>query len=344
MATLEGIAKLSGVSRSTVSRVLNNDANVRESTRQRVLEVIEQQHYRPNLAARGLASGKTDVIGVVIPVGLSLVFTDPFYPLLLQGIADASRTRDRFVMLWLAEPEYERQTIEQVVGRGVVDGVIVASSTSEDPLVDSLFMTEKPFVMIGRHPARSDVSFVDVENREAARALTSHLLRLGYGRVATISGPQDSIAGSERLAGYEDALNDLGVAVDPDLVAEGDFSAQSGARAMSKLLERRPDAVFAANDTMAIAALREIQRAGLRVPDDIAVAGFDDIPDAAQTDPSLTTVRQPIRRLGSTAASTLMDLIADPGRRVREVILPTELVVRDSCRSSHVDKEKREER
>lgn len=338
MATLEEIAELSGVSRSTVSRVLNNDPNVRESTRLRVLKVVEEQHYRPNLVARGLASGKTDVIGVVIPVGLSLVFTDPFYPLLLQGIVDAARTRDRFVMLWLAEPEYERRTIEQVVGRGVVDGVIVVSGTAEDPLVDTLVTTEKPFVMIGRHPVRSDVSFVDVDNRNAARTITAHLLRLGARRIAMIAGPRDSIAGADRLAGYEDALGAFGVAVAPALVVETDFSAQSGAAAMLKLVNLRPDAVLAANDTMAIAAIREIQRAGLRVPGDIAVAGFDDIPDAGQTDPPLTTVRQPIRRLGSTAVETLVELIADPVRRIREVILPTELVVRDSCGSSHMDK------
>lgn len=344
MATLEEIARLSGTSRSTVSRVLNNDPNVRESTRVRVLEVIEQQQYRPNLAARGLASGRTDVIGLVIPVGLSVVFTDPFYPLLMQGIADACRTLDRFVMLWLAEPEEERQTIEQVVGRGVVDGVIVVSAASEDPLVDTLVAMQKPFVMIGRPPVRTDISFVDVDNRDASRAITAHLLSLGARRVATISGPADSIASADRFAGYSDAMTDFGIAVDPALVVEADFSAESGARAMSKLLPQRPDAVFVVNDTMAIAAIREIQRAGLRVPEDIAVVGFDDIPEAAHTDPALTTVRQPIRRLGSTAVYKLVDSISEPVKRVREVILPTQLVVRESCGANHaINAPKREE-
>jgi LacI family transcriptional regulator len=333
MATLERIAELSGVSRSTVSRVVNNDPNVRESTRSKVLRIMEQEHYRPNLAARGLASGRTDVIGLVIPVGLSVVFTDPFYPLLMQGIADESRNRDRFVMLWLAEPEYERQTIEQVVSRGVVDGVIIAASAPEDPLVDMLMDAGKPFVMVGRHLARTDVSFVDIGNHEAARNITRHLLRLGARRIATITGPPQMIAGSERLSGYRDALESAGIAFDPALIATTDFTAQSGAAAMSQLLEQQPDAVFAANDAMAIAAIRAIRRAGLRVPEDIAVVGFDDIPGAAEIDPPLTTVRQPIRRLGSTAATTLIELIADPGRRIREVILPTELVVRRSCGS-----------
>jgi LacI family transcriptional regulator len=333
MATLERIAELSGVSRSTVSRVVNNDPNVRESTRTKVLRIMAQEHYQPNMAARGLASGKTDVIGLVIPVGLSVVFTDPFYPLLMQGIADGSRNRDRFVMLWLAEPEYERQTIEQVVGRSVVDGVIVAASAPEDPLVDSLVAAGKPFVMIGRHPTRTDVSFVDIGNREAARDVTKHLLRLGARRIATIAGPPQMIAGLERLAGYREALESAGVAPDPGLIVTGDFTARSGASAMTQLLEQRPEAVFAANDAMAIAAIRTIRRAGLRVPEDIAVAGFDDIPGADEIDPPLTTVRQPIRRLGSTAAATLIELIADPGKRIREVILPTELVVRRSCGS-----------
>lgn len=334
MPTLEEIGRLSGVSRSTVSRVLNRDSRVREETRRRVLEIIEQTGYRPNLAARGLASGRSDVLGVVIPVGLSIVFADPFYPLLLQGIADTARARDKFVMLWLAEPEYERQTIQQVVGSGAVDGVIVASSASDDPLVASLIESGKPFVSIGRHPDHSHVSYVDIDNFEAARGMTSHLIRSGARRVATITGPIDMIAGSERLAGYQAALTDHGIGFSPSLVARGDFTAASASAAMQLLLSQKPDAVFAANDAMAIAAMREIQRSGLKVPGDIAIGGFDDGPGAAEVSPPLTTVRQPIRRLGSTAVSTLLEIVRDPEQRIREVILPTELVVRGSCGSN----------
>lgn len=334
MATLEEIGQLSGVSRSTVSRVLNENPRVSTDTRRKVLEIIEQTGYRPNFAARGLASGRSDVLGIVIPVGLSMVFADPFYPLLLQGIADAARKKDKFVMLWLAEPEYERQTVEQVVRSGVVDGVIVVSSATGDPLVASLVDTGKPFVSIGRDLRHSDISFVDIDNREAARSITSHLVRSGARRVATIAGPLDMIAGSERLAGYRAALEDHGIAFDSRLVASGDFTAESGTTAMQALLTSEPDGVFAANDAMAISAIREIQRSGRSVPGDIAVAGFDDGPSASQSMPPLTTVRQPIRRLGSAAVTTLLAVVSDPGRRIREVILPTEIVVRESCGSS----------
>jgi LacI family transcriptional regulator len=336
MATLEEIGRLSGVSRSTVSRVLNNDPHVRESTRQRVLEVMAEHSYRPNLAARGLASGRTGVVGVVIPVGLSIVFADPFYALLLQGVSDEVRAHDQFVMLWLAEPEYERNTIDQVAGSGAVDGVIVISNRDDDPLVERLADTGEPFVLIGRPPSRSDISFVDVDNREAARMATTHLLRLGHTRVAMISGPADMVAGADRRAGYEDALVAAGLAPDPALVADGRFTRRGATAAMKSLLAHRPDAVFAASDSMALAAIREIQRAGLGVPDDVAVVGFDDTPDAAQNVPPLTTVRQPIRRLGSAAASVLLDAIADPDR-VRQQILPTELVVRHSCGANRID-------
>lgn len=334
VATLEEIGHLSGVSRSTVSRVLNDDPRVHEETRRKVLAVIEETGYHPNLAARGLASGRSDVLGIVIPVGLSMVFADPFYAMLLQGIADTARGRDKFVMLWLAEPEYERQTIEQVAAGGAVDGVVVASSASDDPLVATLVETGKPFVSIGRHPSRSDVSFVDIDNREAGRMATEHLIRRGATRIATIAGPSDMVAGNDRLAGYRDALEAAGLDFDPALVVHGDFTASSASEAMRTLLEHEPDGVFAANDAMAIAAIREIQRAGLEVPGDVAVVGFDDGPRAADAVPSLTTVRQPIRRLGSTAVTTLLDIVADPGRRIREVILPTELVVRASSGSA----------
>jgi LacI family transcriptional regulator len=253
--------------------------------------------------------------------------------MLLQGIADAARLRDKFVMLWLAEPEYERQTIEQVASSGAVDGVIVASSASDDPLVATLIDTGKPFVSIGRHPHLTDVSFVDIDNREAARLATEHLLESGARRIATITGPMDRIAGSERLAGYRDALIATGIDFDPALVAHGDFTGASAGDAMRSLLDHKPDGLFAANDAMAIAAMREISKAGYDVPGDVAVVGFDDGPRAAEAAPPLTTVRQPIRRLGSSAVATLLEIVTDPGRRIREVILPTELVIRASSGS-----------
>ncbi len=333
MATmnLEEVAKLSGVSRSTVSRVINNDPNVSQTTRDMVLEVIRRVNYQPNVAARGLAAGRTRVLGLVIPTGVSTLFTDPFFPLLIQGISSACNAHDHSVMLWLADPEYERRTIRQVMHNGLIDGVIVAATLLNDPLVQALIEGDLPFILVGRHPTELGVNYVEVENLNAVRKAVSHLLRLGRRRVATITGPQNMIPGIDRREGYVLALRDRGLAADPELIVEGDFTETGAYAAMQKLLPRQPDAVFAASDTMAVGALRALRDAGRRVPEDVALVGFDDMPFAAHVDPPLTTVRQPIHRLGTLAAETLIDLIEHPEAGARRIVLPTELVIRASC-------------
>jgi LacI family transcriptional regulator len=332
--TLLEIAKHAGVSRSTVSRVMNDHPNVDKETRERVLSVAEQLNYQPNIAARGLAAGRTRIIGLVIPMGVSALFTDPYFPLLIQGISSACNANDHSVMLWLAEPEYERRTIRQILQAGLVDGVILASALMDDPIMEALLKRDLPFVMVGRHPTNDQVSYVDVENRNSSREMVSYLLRTGYTRVATIAGPKNMIAGSDRLQGYLAALRERRVAHDPDLIVEGDFTEESGYRAMQRLLPLSPDAVFVASDAMAVGVLRALREAGLRVPEDMAVAGFDDMPFAAHTDPPLTTIRQPIQRMGAVAAETLIDLIAHPNEQPRRVILPSELVIRSSSGSA----------
>jgi LacI family transcriptional regulator len=338
--TLEAIAKHAGVSRSTVSRVMNNHPNVDRETRERVLAVAENLNYHPNIAARGLAAGRTHILGLVIPMGVSALFTDPYFPILIQGIASACNANDQSVMLWLAEPEYERRTIRQILQGGLIDGVILASALVDDPMMEALLKRGLPFVLVGRHPTDDRVSYVDVDNRNSSRDMVAYLLRLGYRRIATIAGPHNMIAGADRLQGYLDALrNRVGPARepplhDPDLIVEGDFTEESGHRAMQRLLPFAPEAVFVASDAMAVGALRALREAGKRVPQDIAVAGYDDMPFAARTDPPLTTVRQPILRLGAVAAETLIDMIGCPDGPPRRIILPTELVIRASCGSA----------
>jgi len=333
MTTLNDIAKHAGVSRSTVSRVINDHPNVDQETRTRVLSVAESLNYQPNIAARSLAAGRTRILGLAIPTGVSTLFTDPYFPILVQGISSACNARDHALMLWLGEPEYERRTIRRMLRGGLIDGVILASALMEDPITEALIEGRFPFVLIGRHEAGDSVSYVDVDNRGSARQMVSYLLRSGYERVATITGPRNMIAGSDRLEGYLAALRVGRIAENPDLIVEGDFTEEGGYRAMQRLLPFAPDAVFVASDAMAVGALRALREAGQRVPEDIAVAGFDDIPFAARTEPPLTTVRQPIQRMGATAVDTLIDLISDPDSQPRRIILPTELVIRASCGS-----------
>ena len=177
--TLEELAKQAGVSRSTVSRVINNHPNVDPETRARVLAIADKLNYQPNLAARGLAAGRTRVLGLVIPTAVAALFSDPYFPLLIQGISSACNAHDHSVMLWLAEPEYERRTIHQILQSGLIDGVIVSSMLGNDPLVRALAEHKKPFVLVGRHPTDPRVSYVDVDNLDAVREAVAYMLRLG---------------------------------------------------------------------------------------------------------------------------------------------------------------------
>jgi LacI family transcriptional regulator len=328
---LEEIARLSGVSRSTVSRVINDDPRVSPVTRDRVTEVIQRLNYEPNVVARSLAGGRTRILGLVIPMGVTRLFVDPFFPLLIQGVSQACNARDHSVMLWIAEPEYERRTIRQILYSKLIDGVIIASMLSDDPLVQALVEGDLPFILIGRHPLYPQVSYVDMENYSSARQLTLYLFEIGYRRVASICGPQNMIGGIDRLAGFRAAFQERGSNPDPDLIVAGDFTEESGYQAMQRLLPHRPEAVFAASDAMAAGALRALHEAKIRIPEDIAVVGYDDVPFAARTDPPLTTIRQPIQLAGTVAAETLIEMIRLPDPNPRQIVLPTELVIRSSC-------------
>lgn len=329
--TLERVAELAGVSRSTVSRVLNNDPHVKAATRDRILEVVEQSGYVRNQAARGLASGRTGTIGVVISYDLAHLFSDPFFPTLLKALYGASRTRDLVTSVWILEDEGDRNTINQIARGSTIDGAIVAAGTIDDPIVEALGSSSKPFVLLGRPAYDPTLSYVDIDNRTAERNATAHLLRLGRRKIATIAGPKTSIAAIDRKAGYFDALDRAGLAPDPDLVFESDFSAASATVATRRLMQHNPDAIVAANDVMAIAAMAELAAMGIRVPEDVAVVGFDDLPAAGQAAPPLTTVRQSIRLLATEAIRALTELIEDPSIPPQQVVIPTELIVRASC-------------
>jgi LacI family transcriptional regulator len=327
---IEEVAKLSGVSRSTVSRVINNDPNVKEATRARVKEVIEQVNYRPNVVARRLASGRTRIIGLVLPTAQSSLFTDPFFPGLIQGITTVCNARDYSVMLWLTNQEQERMKIHQLASDSLLDGVVIASYLIDDPILEALTKSNLPFLLIGRHPSRNDLNYLDADNLHGARDAVNHLLRLGRRRVATITGPSNMIAGADRREGYEIALRDRGITPDPVLIIEEDFTESGGYNGMLRLLPQNPDAVFVASDAMALGALRALRESGKRVPEDVAMVGFDDIPSATHMDPPLTTVRQNIQRMGQLAAETLLQMLDEGIAPPHHLVLPTELIIRSS--------------
>jgi LacI family transcriptional regulator len=329
--TLEDIAHLSGCSRSTVSRVINGDENVSESTRQKVKKVITELNFQPNLAARSLASGQTHILGLIVPVSVTSIFSDPFYPLLIQSVSKTSSQRDYSIMLWLASPEFERRTIHQILYNGLIDGVIVSAMPLNDSIIQSLATSNLPFVTIGRNPNDDKTCFIDVDNYTGARNAVDHLYKMGRRRIATIAGPGNVIVGLDRLRGYKDAILEHGLEYDPELVVEGDFSDAGGYTATQKLINKNPDGIFAASDVMAVAAIRALAEAGLKVPEDVAIIGYDDITLASRSVPALTTIRQPIDLMGSSVVNMLIDLIEHPSTATRSLVLPTELIIRSSC-------------
>ncbi len=330
--TLEDIAKQAGVSRSTVSRVVNDHPNVREEVRQRVWEVIKRTGYHPNPAARTLASQRSWMIGLVLPRSVSSFFTDPYFPRLTQGIAQACNQYDYTLSLFLVGThEDEEKIFPRISRQGLLDGILVQSGQTGDQLIDRLVNSNIPLVIVGRPFHPDGISYIDVDNVEAAYRATSHLIRLGYRRIGTITGHANSTVSIDRMAGYLKALAEHNRRVDKSLIAEGAFTEASGYYAMQQLLPAQPDAIFAASDSMAVGAMRAAREAGLSIPDDIAFVGFDDLPIATQAECPLTTVRQPIVEFGAKAVETLIDLIENGIQPARRVIMETELIIRESC-------------
>ncbi|GAA1593383.1 LacI family DNA-binding transcriptional regulator [Actinomadura kijaniata] len=325
--TLEAVAARAGVSRATVSRVVNGSATVNPRIRTVVLRAVEELGYVPNPAARSLVTQRTGSIGLVVSEPPARVFSDdPFFSLVIRAVSQELEAADKQVVLMMASSPAGYDRVERYVAGRHVDGVILLSQHGSDPLPTALVRTGVPVISHGRPVSTTRPPYCDADNVGGARAAVEHLLARGRRRIATITGPVDMSAGLDRLAGYRELMSGSGRR---SLVAVGDFTRDSGVAAMSQLLEDDPglDAVFAASDLMAIGALRALRRAGRRVPDDVAVVGFDDIEAARFTDPALTTVRQPIAEVARTIVRMLLDGVEEGAE---PVVLPTELIVRDS--------------
>jgi LacI family transcriptional regulator len=331
--TIRQIAKLAGVSRSTVSRVINDHPNVSPKTREQVLQIVAETGFRPDPIARSLSSHRAGIIGLVIPLAIQSLFEDPFFPRLVQGISQGCNIHDFILSLFLLHtPEEEAKLYPRVSRRQLLDGVIVTATRNGDPLIPQLLANRIPFVLHGRHEDPR-VSFVEVDNLSGAHTAVTHLVRLGRRRIALIAGPSDSLAAEDRKRGYLDALQERRVPVDEALIVHGDFTETSGYQAMQRLLPHEPDAVFVASDSMALGALRTLREAERRVPEEVALVGFDDLTHAATAEPPLTTIRQPIQRTGALAVEMLIDILGNGAEPARHIILPTELVIRASCGS-----------
>lgn len=332
---LEDIARKAGVSRATVSRVVNNHPHVKAPTRERVLQVIADEGYSPNLAARALVTRRMQTVGVLIPHTFTTIFADQYYfPELLHGMAQVANQRDYAIMIWVEDTHSDQQRLyERIVKHHLMDGLIVASYTTRNPFLKMLDTVTIPLVIVERpeHGLFKHASFVTVDNVQAAVDAVNHLIKNGYQRIGTLTGELANPDGHDRYIGYQQAMRTSGLGYDPKLAVEGVFSRTSGYLGMKKLIERGVDAVFAANDQIALGALDAILEAGLRCPQDIGLVGFDDLPASSSTRPKLTSVHQPIQERGATAMRLLIDQIEGVEEGGREVSLPTQLIIRESC-------------
>ncbi|WP_066954154.1 LacI family DNA-binding transcriptional regulator [Streptomyces lushanensis] len=363
--TLEDVARAAGVSRATVSRVVNGVRNVDPVIQESVRQAVAATGYTPNRAARSLVTRRADSIALVVsgagddsaedpadgppepadsppdasavgPDGANNsftahVFADPFFGRVVAGVVNYLRPRGMYPVLMFAETSRARDEVVSYLRQGSADGALVVSTHAEDPLPALITDAGLPAVLYARPARPARISYVDLAHQDGARLAAEHLLARGCRRIATITGPLDVPAGQDRLAGFRDTMARRGHPYIP--IAEGRFTQESGETAMERLLAEHPDldGVFAANDLMAVGACHVLREHGRRVPEDVAVVGFDDSSAALACRPPLTTVRQPVEEMAAEMARLLLDRLAGPDRSVTSVIFEPSLVVRGSA-------------
>lgn len=333
--TSSDVAKLAGVSRTTVSFVLNNvpGVSIREGTRKRVLGAAEQLEYHPNIAGKRLVSGKSYTVGFVLCQSPEQVFADALLPQVIMGVEQAVVQEGFHVLLKAADPKNDGE-YTSLVSENHVDGIILSGPRTDDKAIVQLHRQKVPIMLMGQLPG-VNIPFVDINAKLGAASAVNHLIDLGHRRIAMITNaPLFYSSAQQRRTGYVEALTKANLPVDEVLIREGNYTPESGYQAMTVLLSLspRPTAVFIASDVLAVGAILAIKRAGLRIPEDVAVVGFDDIPLAEYFDPPLTTVRLPAFGLGWSVGERLIRLIQGEGLDQKYVLIDSELIIRQSSR------------
>jgi len=328
--TIRDVAARAGVSVATVSRVVNrNPHRVSPATRRRVLSAVQALGYRANIIAQGLKQRRTRTVALIVPD-----ISNPFYPAIARGIEDRAQEHGYAVLLCNTYEDLTRERVYlELLRTRMIDGLIFATVGSNTRHLRTLRREQLPVVLVARDVDGVPIDAVFVDNFRGELEATSHLIGLGHRRIVHIAGPASLRVASERRRGYLRALEAAGVPQQDAVVVEGDFSADGGREAVRTLLERNTGftALAAANDLMAIGAMEVLRHAGRRVPDDVAVVGFDDITFASLVSPALTTVAQPKYRMGQLAMDRLLALMDGADGRPKQLVLPPELVVRESC-------------
>ncbi len=329
--TIIDVAREANVSFATVSRVVNGKGYVSAQTRERVMQAMTRIGYTVNRQARVLAGGRNQVIGLLVPD-----LDTSYIGEILRGIDEELAKASYDLMLYTT---HHRRTRESVfvnsLSNGMTDGLLMVLPMDPGAYVDSIRRRGFPFVLIDHEGLDSQGPSVGATNREGAKQAMRFLIELGHRRIGIVSGKMAMDCARERLAGVRDSLAEAGIAIDPDLVKHGDFERPLAFQVTLELLRlpNPPTAIFAANDVSAFGVIDAVRTCGLRIPDDISIIGFDDIPDAQITHPQLTTIRQPMRDMGKRATQMLLDVIANPDHELARIELPTELVVRSTCRA-----------
>ncbi len=333
--TIYDVAKQAGVSTATVSKVLSNTPYVSDKTRARVLAVVSDLGFVPNLAARSLSQARTGIIGLAFPYASDYLFDDPHLMLFLRGVEDVATAHDASILLMTARaPNDAAGSLRRLLHTPYVDGAIVVGMEMESvqPVTAELRFRAYPTIALGYFSPLGEDNTIHADDYQGARLAAEHLLALGHRRIGVISGPAEITAVGRRLQGFSDALAAQGLTNDPALMTSGDFTQESGFAAGAQILNQpaRPTAVLSVNDRMALGFMAYAQTVGLVIPADLSVVGFDDIPAAAYSHPALTTVRQPSLQMGRTAASCLFDLLDQTRERFAALVLPTTFITRSS--------------
>lgn len=331
--TLKDIARIAGVSTATASLALSGDPRVNVKTRKTVEEVARRLKYVPNEIGRSLRVKKAETIALIFPNTPHNAFSHPYFVQLLEGISEVLVESNFHLLLSTSPTESdESASYDKILRKRRADGIILWPASIKDQNIGKIIESGFPLVYLS-HWHHDEVHTVARDDFGGAYAALKHLLSAGRKRIVHLTGPLEFQVSIDRLAGYKQALQDFGILFDPALVLEGNFTMEGGYEAASRLLEEKVDfdAVFAGNDAMAIGAMKRLQEAGVRIPDDAAIVGCDNIEMAALTTPALTTIYHPMRLIGQLSAEKMIRILNGESVAEKQTVVPSELIVRESC-------------
>lgn len=328
--TISDIAKKAGVSKMTVSRVVNNTGAVAPHTREIIEKLIKEMNYHPDHIARSLSSKTTRTIGILIPKK-EKIFLDNYIAHVLSGVSEVLKEKDYRIMLFPVDVENEYEVLG-IAQTNLVDGLILLKISNEDEYIKKLSEMNLPTIRINNRDDSDKINFVDCENIKGSRLAIEYLYNKGHRKIGFVCGRLEETNGEDRFVGYKNSIQEFGLECNEDWVIKGEFEKDIAYQNAEKLisLENRPTAIFCSDDYMALGVIEKINEKGYKVPEDFAVIGFDDIDVASILKPALTTIRQPMRNLGSTAAQLLLDIINDKISTPVKKFIDVELIERET--------------